>query len=55
MQTQSDRLGVRVAPKNAIGVGQVRLALGGSFGVGEVLLALGELINELISGLNMYK
>ena len=46
---------MRVAPKNVIGVGQVRLALGGSFGIGEVRLAVGELINELISGHNIYK
>ena len=46
---------MRVAPKNAIGVGQVRLALGGSFGVGEVRLALGQLISKLISAFIVYK
>ena len=46
---------MRVAPQNAIGVGQVRLALGGSFGVGEVRLALGQLISKLTSAFIVYK
>ena len=46
---------MRVAPKKAIGIGQVRLALGGSFGVGEGRLALGQLISKLIGAFIVYK